>query len=150
VKAKALKKGLISADHNYNDSEIAQLVTHSGLSAADTVTKLAGRGVGMDVVNNEIKRLGGSLEISSTAGQGSLFTIRLPYTLALTQALIVQVADHRYAIPASGVEGLVRMTVDEFKRRLEDNDLNYDYAGEQYQIQELNKLLNVDSEIIAE
>jgi chemosensory pili system protein ChpA (sensor histidine kinase/response regulator) len=150
VRSKALKRGLIEKGESYSDNDIAQLITHSGLSAADTVTKLAGRGVGMDVVNNEIKRLGGSLEISSTAGQGSLFTIRLPYTLALTQALIVQVADHRYAIPASGVEGLVRMTVDEFKRRLEDNDLNYDYAGEQYQIQELNKLLNVDSEIIAE
>jgi len=150
VRAKALKRGLIQEGESYSDNDIAQLITHSGLSAADTVTKLAGRGVGMDVVNNEIKRLGGSLEISSQPGQGTLFTIRLPYTLALTQALIVQVADHRYAIPASGVEGLVRMTVDEFKRRLEDNDLNYDYAGEQYQIQELNKLLNVDSEIIAE
>jgi len=150
VKAKALKKGLISADHNYNDSEIAQLVTHSGLSAADTVTKLAGRGVGMDVVNNEIKRLGGSLEISSKSGKGTIFTIRLPYTLALTQALIVQVADHRYAIPASGVEGLVRMNVEEFKRRVDENDLMYDYAGEQYHIQELNKLLNVDSDIMAD
>ena len=150
VRAKALKRGLIVEGESYSDDDIAQLITHSGLSAADTVTKLAGRGVGMDVVNNEIKRLGGSLEIDSTAGEGSLFTIRLPYTLALTQALIVQVADHRYAIPASGVEGLVRMTVNEFKRRLDDNDLNYDYAGEQYQIQELNKLLNVDSEIIAE
>ncbi|GAA4814685.1 hypothetical protein GCM10011365_03360 [Marinicella pacifica] len=150
VRAKALKRGLIQKDESYSDNDIAQLITHSGLSAADKVTKLAGRGVGMDVVNNEIKRLGGGLEISSTAGKGSLFTIRLPYTLALTQALIVQVADHRYAIPASGVEGLVRMTVDEFKRRLEDDDLNYDYAGEQYRIQELNKLLNVDSDIMAE
>lgn len=150
VRAKALKRGLISQDGSYNDHDIAQLITHSGLSAADTVTKLAGRGVGMDVVNNEIKRLGGSLEISSKKGEGTLFTIRLPYTLALTQALIVQVADHRYAIPASGVEGLVRMSVDEFKRRIDDNDLDYDYAGEKYQIQELNKLLNVDSDIMAE
>ncbi|KAA3644345.1 MAG: response regulator, partial [Proteobacteria bacterium] len=150
VRAKAISRGLIEGTESYSDNDIAQLITHSGLSAADTVTKLAGRGVGMDVVNNEIKRLGGSLEISSTKGQGTLFTIRLPYTLALTQALIVQVADHRYAIPASGVEGLVRMTVDEFKRRLEDNDLTYDYAGEPYHIQELNKLLNVDSDIMAE
>jgi len=76
--------------------------------------------------------------------------IRLPYTLALTQAIIVQVADHRYAIPASGVQGLIRMNIDEFRRRILENDLEYDYAGEQYQLQELNKLLSVDSEAMVE
>ncbi|MCB1582356.1 MAG: Hpt domain-containing protein [Xanthomonadales bacterium] len=150
LKAKAISRGIIDKSDHLTDQEITQLITHSGLSAADEVTKLAGRGVGMDVVNNEIKRLGGSIEILSEKGQGTTFVIRLPYTLALTQAIIVQVADHRYAIPASGVQGLIRMHIDEFRRRVLEEDLNYDYAGEEYQIQELNKLLNVDSEALVE
>ncbi len=150
VKTKAIERGIIDADSALTEQEIAELITHSGLSAADKVTKLAGRGVGMDVVSNEIKRLGGSLEIVSRKGEGTTFVIRLPYTLALTQAIIVQVADHRYAIPASGVEGLIRMSYDEFKRRLAENDLEYDYAGDQYHIQELNKLLSVDSDPLVE
>jgi len=150
LRKKAIERGIIKKEDQLSEQEIAQLITHSGLSAANEVTKLAGRGVGMDVVNNEIKRLGGSIEIISKQGEGTTFVIRLPYTLALTQAIIVQVADHRYAIPASGVEGLIRMSIDEFRRRILENDLNYDYAGEAYQIQELNKLLNVDSEALVE
>ncbi|TDR19523.1 Hpt domain-containing protein [Marinicella litoralis] len=150
LRKKAIERGIIGKDTELTDGEIAQLITHSGLSAADEVTKLAGRGVGMDVVNNEIKRLGGSIEIISETGAGTTFVIRLPYTLALTQAIIVQVADHRYAIPASGVEGLIRMSIDEFRRRILENDLSYDYAGEEYNIQELNKLLSVDSEALVE
>jgi len=150
LKKKAIERGIIGKDDKLSDSEIAELITHSGLSAANKVSKLAGRGVGMDVVNNEIKRLGGSIEIFSTQGEGTTFVIRLPYTLALTQAIIVQVADHRYAIPASGVQGLIRMNIDEFRRRMSEGDLGYDYAGEQYQVQELNKLLSVDSEALIE
>ena len=150
LKKKAIDRGIIDKKDKMSDEEIAQLIIHSGLSAADEVTKLAGRGVGMDVVNNEIKRLGGSIEIISDKGKGTTFVIRLPYTLALTQAIIVQVADHRYAIPASGVQGLIRMSIDEFRRRILENDLGYDYAGEQYQVQELNKLLSVDSEAMIE
>jgi len=150
LRKKAIDRGIISKESEFSDVEIAQLIIHSGLSAADEVTKLAGRGVGMDVVNNEIKRLGGSIEIISDRGVGTTFVIRLPYTLALTQAIIVQVADHRYAIPASGVEGLIRMNINEFRRRILENDLSYDYAGEEYRIQELNKLLSVDSEALVE
>ena len=150
LRNKAIERGIIDKDDKLSDSDIVQLILHSGLSAAESVTKLAGRGVGMDVVDNEIKRLGGSIEIISEANVGSTFIIRLPYTLALTQAIIVQVADHRYAIPASGVQGLIRMNINEFRRRILEGDLGYDYAGEQYQIQELNKLLSVDSEAMIE
>ncbi len=150
LKKKAIERGIIEKDDKLSDHDIAQLITHSGLSAANKVSKLAGRGVGMDVVNNEIKRLGGSIEIISAKDEGTTFVIRLPYTLALTQAIIVQVADHRYAIPASGVQGLIRMNIDEFRRRILEGDLGYDYAGEQYQVQELNKLLSVDSEAMVE
>ncbi len=150
LKKKAIERGIIEKDDELSDHDIAQLITHSGLSAANKVSKLAGRGVGMDVVNNEIKRLGGSIEIISLKGEGTTFVIRLPYTLALTQAIIVQIADHRYAIPASGVQGLIRMNIDEFRRRILEGDLGYDYAGEQYQVQELNKLLSVDSEAMVE
>ncbi|WP_223789822.1 hybrid sensor histidine kinase/response regulator [Marinicella meishanensis] len=150
LKKKAMERGIIDKKDELTEQDIVQLILHSGMSTADQVTKLAGRGVGMDVVNNEIKRLGGSIEILSEQGQGTTFVIRLPYTLALTQAIIVQVADHRYAIPASGVQGLIRMHIDEFRRRILENDLEYDYAGETYHLQELNKLLSVDSEAMVE
>jgi len=150
LRNKAIERGIIDKNAKLSDSDVVQLILHSGLSAAESVTKLAGRGVGMDVVDNEIKRLGGSIEIISEANVGTTFVIRLPYTLALTQAIIVQVADHRYAIPASGVQGLIRMNINEFRRRILEGDLGYDYAGEQYQIQELNKLLSVDSEAMIE
>ena len=150
VRKKALEQGLIKKNQRISEYDLSQLILHSGLSTASTVSKLAGRGVGMDVVNSEIKRLGGSLEIISTQGEGTEFVIRLPYTLALTQAIIVQVADKQYAIPASGVEGVIRMNYEEYLKRVEKQDFDYDYAGENYQLHELNKLLNVDSEPFVE
>jgi len=150
VRKKALEKGLIKKNQRISEYDLSQMILHSGLSTASTVSKLAGRGVGMDVVNSEIKRLGGSLEIISTQGEGTEFVIRLPYTLALTQAIIVQVADKQYAIPASGVEGVIRMNYAEYLKRIESQDFDYDYAGENYQLHELNKLLAVDSEPFVE
>ena len=150
VRKKALEKDLIKKNQRISEYDLSQMILHSGLSTASTVSKLAGRGVGMDVVNSEIKRLGGSLEIISTQGEGTEFVIRLPYTLALTQAIIVQVADKQYAIPASGVEGVIRMNYEEYLKRVENQDFDYDYAGENYQLHELNKLLAVDSEPFVE
>ncbi len=150
VRQIAIEKGIIEADADISEQEIDQLILHSGFSTADAVSKLAGRGVGMDVVNNEVKKLGGMLEIESEPGQGTTFRIRLPYTLALTHAILVQVGETQYALPVSGVEGVVRMSWDEYQRRVQDNDLDYEYAGEIYRIQDLNQLLDSDAEPIIE
>ena len=92
IRSKARERGLL-ADASVSDAQIMELILAPGFSTADELTQAAGRGVGMDVVANEVKKLGGALKISSIAGQGTNFTIRLPFTLAITQALIARTGD---------------------------------------------------------
>jgi chemosensory pili system protein ChpA (sensor histidine kinase/response regulator) len=91
----------------------------------------------MDVVDNEIKKLGGSLRIETTAGQGTRFHIRLPYTLAITQALIVNVGEETFALPLPTVEGIVRIPREELLQRLTDDEPQLEYGGVVYSIQHL-------------
>src|SRR3546814_17641335 len=85
------------------DNQLLSLITQPGFSTASQVTQLAGRGVGMDVVANEIKQLGGSLSIESEEGQGTTFVLRLPFTLAVTQAILVRIGEATFAIPMPSV-----------------------------------------------
>src|SRR5690606_23536198 len=82
IRRKAIERGLMKPDAQLSDRDIYGFVLEAGFSTAEKVSKIAGRGVGMDVVNSEIKQLGGSLYIESTPGQGTEFVIRLPFTLA--------------------------------------------------------------------
>ncbi len=90
IRKKAIERGLMTPDANYTDTEILQFILETGFSTAEKVTQVSGRGVGMDVVNSEVKQLGGSLHIDSREGHGTTFTIRLPFTLALNQALLIE------------------------------------------------------------
>ena len=113
------------------------LITQPGFSTASSVTQLAGRGVGMDVVANEIKQLGGALSIESKEGQGTTFVLRLPFTLAVTQAILVRLGEAIYAIPMSSVQGVVRIGREDLDRRLNTVNPIYTYAGEEFHIYEL-------------
>ncbi len=150
VKQLAIEKGIINKNATISDENIDRLILHSGFTTVDEVSKLAGRGVGMDVVSNQINLLGGSLDISSNPGKGTKFSIRLPYTLALSSALLVEVDETVYAIPVSGLEGIIRMSYSDYTQKVKDNDLTYQYANEDYQLHELNKLLDIESEVIVE
>ena len=150
VKQLAIEKGIINKNAAISDENIDRLILHSGFTTVDEVSKLAGRGVGMDVVSNQINLLGGSLDISSNPGKGTKFSIRLPYTLALSSALLVEVDETVYAIPVSGLEGIIRMSYSDYTQKVKDNDLTYQYANEDYQLHELNKLLDIESEVIVE
>jgi chemosensory pili system protein ChpA (sensor histidine kinase/response regulator) len=90
IRKKAIELGLMEPDEHKSDQEVIQYILSDGFSTAETVSQIAGRGVGMDVVDNEIKQLGGSLTIVSDPGQGTMFSIRLPLTLTINQALLVQ------------------------------------------------------------
>jgi chemosensory pili system protein ChpA (sensor histidine kinase/response regulator) len=104
IRARALERGLLAADSVSDERELSALIFNSGFSTADMVTATSGRGVGMDVVKNEIEGLGGRIEISTTPGQGSNFRLYLPLTLAVSQAVIIQSGGLSYALPSSMIE----------------------------------------------
>ena len=142
IRRKALDRGLIAPDAGLGDRDIIQFVMQQGFSTAKAVTQLAGRGVGLDVANSEIKQLGGTLELDTVEGVGTEFTVRLPFTLALNHALLVQTGDEVYAIPLSSIEGVVRIANDDLARHLGGTGSGvYDYAGQRYQVRSLNAIL---------
>ncbi len=100
---KAIENGLIETGDDMTDAEVYALIFAPGFSTAETVTDLSGRGVGMDVVRRNIEAARGRVEITSEPGQGSTFTIRLPLTLAITDGMLIQVADERYIVPTTHI-----------------------------------------------
>jgi chemosensory pili system protein ChpA (sensor histidine kinase/response regulator) len=104
IREKAIDTGLLAPDVDLPEAQLAQFIFMTGFSTATEVTQLAGRGVGMDVVKNEITSLGGRVEIVSTAGRGTTFTITLPLTLAVTQAVMLRAGQTIYAVPSVMVE----------------------------------------------
>ena len=100
IRAKAVQAGLLAPDVELPEAQLAQFIFVSGFSTATEVTQVAGRGVGMDVVKNEITSLGGRVEITSTPGRGTAFVITLPLTLAVTQAVMLRAGPAVYAVPS--------------------------------------------------
>ncbi len=117
VKAKALSKGLVSEAElaAMEPREVVNLIFLPGFSTAEKVTDVSGRGVGMDVVRTNIRRMNGTVEIESEQGKGSLITIKLPLTIAIIQALMVEVERATFAIPLSSVIEAVRITKSDIK-----------------------------------
>ena len=91
-----------------SQSQIERFIFHPGMSTAEKVTDISGRGVGMDVVRSNIERIGGSIELKSEAGQGTAIVISIPLTLAIVPALIVNVRGQTFALPQLAVTELVR------------------------------------------
>ena len=107
---KAVEQGLVEAGQEIPDEEIFKLIFHPGLSTAEKVTAVSGRGVGMDVVKKNIESLRGRIDISSTRGKGTTFTIRLPLTLAVIDGQVVRTGDARYIIPINSIVRSLRPT----------------------------------------
>jgi two-component system chemotaxis sensor kinase CheA len=109
LRRKAIQLGLCSADEAdaISDDGIHRLIFHAGLSTADSVTSVSGRGVGMDVVRSNIEKSGGTIVLSSAEGHGTRITIRIPLTLTIISALIVGAGGERFAIPQSSIVELV-------------------------------------------
>lgn len=106
IKEKALKNGAITQDElaTMTEQEIIQLIFRPSFSTAEVVSDLSGRGVGLDVVKSKISTLGGSVEVRSEFGKGSTFLVKLPLTLAIIQALMVNIDTEKYAIPLSNIQ----------------------------------------------
>jgi chemosensory pili system protein ChpA (sensor histidine kinase/response regulator) len=141
IRAKALERGLMKPDAQLSDRDLYGFILETGFSTAQTVSKIAGRGVGMDVVHSEIRQLGGSLYIESERGKGSEFVVRLPFTLAVTQAVFVKHGDTLFSVPISSVQGVARISRDELEKQLASGEPTFRYAGEDYAIYDLGLLL---------
>jgi chemosensory pili system protein ChpA (sensor histidine kinase/response regulator) len=117
LRRKAEDKGLLQPGQQASDAELAQLIFVSGLSTADTVTELSGRGIGMDVVRNEINAIGGRIETAGERGRGTTFTIYLPLTLAVTQAVLARAGGSVLAVSAAMVEQVLRLKAEALTER---------------------------------
>jgi len=103
ILSKAKEKGLVSQDERMPDDQVYDLIFRPGFSTADVVSDVSGRGVGMDVVRRNIRELGGAVEVKSTPGEGSVFTIRLPLTLAILDGQLVGIGDETYILPVISI-----------------------------------------------
>ena len=142
VRRKAIERGLMDADSDLSDHEVLQFILEAGFSTAEKVTQISGRGVGMDVVHSEVKQLGGSMSIDSTLGQGTRFTIRLPFTVSVNRALMVYSGEDLYAIPLNTIEGIVRVSPFELEAYYAPDAPRFEYAGQAYELKYLGDLLN--------
>ncbi|HEX4858214.1 MAG TPA: Hpt domain-containing protein [Usitatibacteraceae bacterium] len=139
IRDKAIAQGLLAADAEATEAQLTQFIFMSGFTTAEQVSQVSGRGVGMDVVRNEIFSLGGRIDIASTAGRGIRFTIALPLTLAVTQAVLVTVGDQVYAIPSVMIEQVQEYKGKRYDAFLETREI--DWKGNRYPLRSLEALL---------
>jgi len=144
IRAKGQALGLIAPGLVISDEDAMQLILEPGFSTAGSITQQAGRGVGMDVVATEIKRLGGALHMETKAGEGTVFTIRLPFTLAISHALVVRTGEEFYALPLPTVEGVLRLSKAEVLAHLGRDAAAFDYGGQKYRFQHLATFVNLE------
>ncbi|MCK9295341.1 MAG: chemotaxis protein CheA [Desulfobulbaceae bacterium] len=114
IRNKALERGLIQPGGSYSDHEINNLIFLPGFSTADKITDVSGRGVGMDVVKKGVEKLRGRVELQSTAGEGSLFLMHLPLTLAIIDGIVVGVGAERYIIPTIAIRESMRPKMENY------------------------------------
>lgn len=103
IAKKAVSVGLIASDEGMSDADVYALIFAPGFSTAEKITDLSGRGVGMDVVKRNIESARGRVEIASTPGEGTVFTLRLPLTLAITDGMLIRVGTERYIVPTASI-----------------------------------------------
>ncbi|RKY12294.1 MAG: chemotaxis protein CheA [Planctomycetota bacterium] len=110
---KAVDNGIVEVGRQLSDEEIFKLIFHAGLSTAQKVTSVSGRGVGMDVVKKNIESLRGKVDISSTPGRGTTFTVRMPLTLAIIDGQVVKIGNNRYIIPINSIVRSLKPTAEQ-------------------------------------
>jgi two-component system chemotaxis sensor kinase CheA len=115
IRDRALQRGLISRERAaaMSEADVHRLIFAPGFSTADTVTNLSGRGVGMDVVKSSVEKIGGQVDISSKAGEGSTIRLKIPLTLAIIPALLLSCGTQRFAVPQSAITELVQLSATE-------------------------------------
>ena len=140
VRSRAIQLGLMEKNQQVTDADLVQYILEPGFSTAEHVTQLSGRGVGMDVVDIEVKQLGGTLQIETTP-QGTSFVARLPFTLSINQAILVRTGDEIYAIPLINIEGITRLDTNRMIEYYRQEDPEMEYAGQRFGLHHLSKLV---------
>jgi len=139
---KAIKNGIVSEHDNLSDKEIYELIFEAGLSTAEQVSDISGRGVGMDVVRRNIQDLRGVIDIVSEIDKGTTLTIRLPLTLAIIDGFLVQAGDTKYVIPLENIQECIELN-GQFKETMKGNDF-INLRGEILPILDIKSYLNSD------
>ncbi|MBJ8503451.1 Hpt domain-containing protein [Acinetobacter seifertii] len=141
VRQKALLAGLIKPEQVLEQQDILQLIFHPGLSTAEQITQISGRGVGLDVVQSDIKALGGHVSVDSVYGKGTTFTIRVPTTVAVSDALMVKVADQQFAIPLAQIDRIVRVSPASLEQYFESPKELFEYENKRYPLRYLSEFV---------
>jgi len=141
IRSKAVSKGLINTEDAVSKEMLLDMIMQSGFSTADTVSQIAGRGVGMDVVNTEIKQLGGVFNIDTEKDKGTTFTVSLPLTLAISRALMVMIGEDIYAVPLLSVEGVERISARKIKEIMAAEKQVYNWVNEDYSFMHLGTVM---------
>ncbi len=142
---KAIDRGIIEPDEDVLESKIHELIFHPGFSTADEVSDISGRGVGMDVVRKNILRLGGNIEIKSKQGQGSIFRISLPLTLAILDGQIISVGTEKYVVPIASIIESIQIKPDMVNKVSGKGEV-FELRGEYVPILRMHEFFGVEGE----
>ena len=141
IKDKAIQTGLMTKEQKLDHEEILQFIFHPGFSTAAQVTQISGRGVGLDVVQSDIKALGGHVSVNSVLGKGTTFTIRVPTTVAVSDALMVKAGDQQFAFPLAQIDRIVRISPAALEQYFESKDDYFKIDQESYRLRYLSEFV---------
>ena len=147
VKQKAIEKGLLEAQQEISDQALMAVIFEPGFSTADTVSQIAGRGVGLDVVRSDIAALSGRIDVSNVAGQGAMFNIYLPVTLSVAQVVMARVGHQLFAIPSVMIEQVQKLKVADLTKAYQAQHIVW--SDREYPLHYFAKLIG-DGDLVAE
>lgn len=139
VKQKAIEKGLFAAGQEVTEQALMAVIFEPGFSTADSISQIAGRGVGLDAVRSDIAALGGRIDVSNVAGSGAMFNIYLPVTLSVAHVVLVRVAHHVFAIPTVMIEQVQKLKARDLENAYQGNQVVW--AGREYPLHFLSRLI---------
>ncbi|WP_339855422.1 hybrid sensor histidine kinase/response regulator [Porticoccus hydrocarbonoclasticus] len=142
IRHRAIEQGLIPEDSPLDDQDVIEFIFQPGFSTSNKVTQVSGRGVGMDVVNSQVRELGGSVQVVTDPGKGTRFIVRLPFTVSVNRALMIEMGNDLYALSLSSVDGVVRVSPVELEYYYLYPEARLEYAGEYYEVLYLDSLLH--------
>ncbi len=143
IRRRASELGMLKDGSALTDAELTQIIFLPGFSTAERVTHLSGRGVGMDVVHSEVKQLGGGIAVESEIGKGTAFTIRLPLTLSIAQALIVRAGEQPFAIPLASIANVLTVRAEQLRTARRGDKPVFRHRERDYPLMQLGKRLGL-------